>query len=129
MDVLVAAAADHQGLAAPHGHQAYPCRCFASARLVEIGEFADVVDLQAHRARADLAAFGQQPVDQLVAPVAGQDWPLVGDALYHVPACLQGGPAITARAALPELRKWMRPDLHPTTPKLGAGVTPIRVTP
>ena len=47
MDVLVAAAADHQGLAAPHGHQAHPCRSFASARLVEIGEFADVVDLQA----------------------------------------------------------------------------------
>ena len=42
-------------------------RFLASVRL------ADVVDLQVHRVLADLAASGQEPVDQLVAPSAGHD--------------------------------------------------------
>ena len=50
------------------------------------------------------------------------------DDFEHSSALIRAGES-AARAALPELRKWMRQDLHPTTPKLGAGVTPIRVTP
>jgi hypothetical protein len=37
------------------------------------------VDLQVHRVLADLTAFGQEPVDQLVAPGAGHDRPLFGE--------------------------------------------------
>src|ERR1035441_510660 len=79
VDVLVAAAAGHQGLAPPHGHEVHPCGFLASARLAEIGELADVVDLQVHRVLADLTASGQEPVDQLVAPGAGHDRPPVGE--------------------------------------------------
>ena len=39
----------------------------------------DVVNLQVHRVLADLTASGEEPVDQLVAPGAGQDRPLVGE--------------------------------------------------
>ena len=53
---------------------------FGPAWLVEVGEFADVVDLAGPSVRlADLAAFGEEPVDQLVAPGAGHDRLLVGE--------------------------------------------------
>jgi hypothetical protein len=42
-----------------------------AAGLVEVGEFADVVDLKARRGLAELAAPGHELVDQLVAPGAG----------------------------------------------------------
>src|SRR5258708_35964807 len=38
-----------------------------------------MVDLQARRVLADLAAPGQETQDQLVAPGAGHDGPLVGE--------------------------------------------------
>jgi hypothetical protein len=57
-----------------------------AARLGQVGELADVVDLHAHRGRADLAVPGQEPVDQLAAPGAGHDRPLVGeDGCAHSP--------------------------------------------
>jgi hypothetical protein len=46
MDVLVAASADHQRLAPPLGHEVHPCGSRTSARPVEIGELADVVNLE-----------------------------------------------------------------------------------
>src|SRR5258707_7888114 len=44
-----------------------------------MGELADGVDFRARRVLADLAAPGQEPQDQLVAPGAGHDGPLVGE--------------------------------------------------
>lgn len=41
--------ADHQGLSLAHRHQVYPRRPFRPSRLIEIGKFADVVDLQPAR--------------------------------------------------------------------------------
>ena len=79
MNVLVAAAADHEGLASSHGHEVHPGGFVRPAGLVEIGEFADVVNLQVPRVLADLAASGDEPMDQLVASGAGHDRPLVGE--------------------------------------------------
>jgi hypothetical protein len=73
MDALVAGTADYEGLAASLGHEMHPCGSFTSAGAVEIGELADVVNLEALLGVADLAALGKQPVDQLVAPGAGHD--------------------------------------------------------
>lgn len=67
MDVLVAAFADHKGLSFTHGHQVYPGRPFRPSWLVEIGELADVVDLQSFASLAHLALPGEQPVDQLIS--------------------------------------------------------------
>ena len=58
VDVFVASAADHQGLAPSHGHEVHPGGFVPVAGLVEIGEFANVVDLKARRGLADLAAPG-----------------------------------------------------------------------
>jgi hypothetical protein len=79
VDVFVAAAAYDQGFAPSHGHEVHPCGFVSPSRLVEIGELADVVDFQVHRVLADLTASGQEPMDQLVTPGAGQDRPLVGE--------------------------------------------------
>src|SRR5690348_45530 len=65
--------ADHEGLALAHSHQVHPCWPFRSSRFVEIGEFADVVDLQSFSSLAHLALPGQEPVNQLVAPGSGHD--------------------------------------------------------
>jgi hypothetical protein len=79
VDVLVAWAADDQGLASPHGHEVHPGGFGPAAGLVEVGEFADVVHLEAGPRLADLAVPGKESADQLVAPGAGHDWPLVGE--------------------------------------------------
>ena len=79
MDVFVAAAAGDQGHASSPGHQVHPCGFLASAKLVQICELADMVELQVHHVPADLAAPGEEPVDQLVAPGADHDRPLVGE--------------------------------------------------
>ena len=42
----MAATADHEGLAPPHGHEMHPGRFFASTRPVEVGELADVMNLE-----------------------------------------------------------------------------------
>ena len=80
MDVLVAAFADHEGLALVLGHQAYPFRLLGPPRLVEVGEFADVVDLQPGPRFAHLAPFGQEPMNRLVALRGGQRRLPVGNA-------------------------------------------------
>jgi hypothetical protein len=79
VDVFVAAAAGYQGLAPSHGHEVHPGGFLPSAGLAEIGELANVVDLEARHGLADFAAPGEEPVDQLVAPGTGHDRPLVGE--------------------------------------------------
>jgi hypothetical protein len=79
VDVLVAAVADHEGLALAHGHQAHPRRPFQPSWLVETGEFADVVDLQSGASLAQLTPPGEEPVEQLVAPGGGHDRRAIGD--------------------------------------------------
>jgi hypothetical protein len=69
----MAGTADHEGLASSSGHEVHPCGSFASAGAVEVGELADVGNLEALLGVADLTALGKQPVDQLVAPGAGHD--------------------------------------------------------
>src|SRR5436189_5745924 len=51
----------------------------ASTRPVEIGELADVMNLQVRPGVADLAVLGEEPMDQLVAPSAGDNRLLVGE--------------------------------------------------
>ena len=77
VDVLVAGAADDQGLPSSFRHEVHPGGLLRTAGPVEIGEFADVVNLEVLPRGADLTAFGEEPVDQLVALRAGQDRPLV----------------------------------------------------
>jgi hypothetical protein len=79
VDVFAAAAADHEGLAPSHGHEVHPGGFLCAAGLVEIGELADVVNLQVHRLPADLAASSDEPVDQLVAPGTGHDRSLIDE--------------------------------------------------
>ena len=79
VDVFVAAAADDEGLASAHRHEVFPARGLRSAGPVEVGEFPDVVDLKVRPGLTELAALGQEPVDQLVAPRAGQDRRSVGE--------------------------------------------------
>jgi hypothetical protein len=73
VDVLVAAFADHEGFAFPHGHQVHPRRPFSPSWLVEIGEFADVVDLESGTPFAYLTLPGQEPMDQLIEPFPVMD--------------------------------------------------------
>lgn len=68
-----------KGLASPHRHQACPGGLLPSARLVEIGEFADAMNFQTRCGLADLAAPGEEPMNQLFAFGAGHDRPLVGE--------------------------------------------------
>jgi hypothetical protein len=63
----VALFADHEGLAFAFSHQMYPRWPFWSTWLVEIGEFADVVDLQSYPCLAQFTPSGDEPTDQLVA--------------------------------------------------------------
>jgi hypothetical protein len=73
VDVLVAAFADHKGLSLTHSHQAYPRRPFRPSWLVEIGEFADVVDLQPFWSLAHLALPGEETLDQLISSGRSHD--------------------------------------------------------
>lgn len=79
MDVLVACFADHEGFASTFSHQVYPRGPFRPSWLVEISEFADVVDLQSDPPFAELALSGEEPVDQLVASNGGHDRLEIGD--------------------------------------------------
>jgi hypothetical protein len=79
VDVLAAATADHQGLAPSFGHEVHPVGFVPASWPVEVGELADVVDLKVRPGFADLAASGDEPVDQLVSLRAGHDRPSVGE--------------------------------------------------
>src|SRR5215472_10584847 len=63
----------------------HPCGFLPAARLVQVSELADMVDFEVYRAVADLAMPGHEPQDQLVAPGAGHDWPLVGEDCCALP--------------------------------------------
>ena len=73
VDGLVALFADHEGLAFALCHQVHPRWPFWSTWLVEIGEFADVVDLQSYSCLAQFTLSGYEPTDQLVAFGGGHD--------------------------------------------------------
>jgi len=73
VDVLVTAFADHKGLAFPHGHQVDPGRPFRPSWPIEIGEFANVMDLKSIASLAYLALSGEEPMDQLVSSCSGHD--------------------------------------------------------
>ena len=74
MDIPVATAADHKGFAAPLGHELYPCGSLTVARSVEVGELADVVYVEVLLGFADLTAFGEESVDDFVAPGTRHYW-------------------------------------------------------
>lgn len=79
------AAADNEGLAPSHRHQMDPCGPFPASGPVEISGLADVMDLKVRPCLADLAALGEEPVDQLVALHAGHDRPCVGECCRALP--------------------------------------------
>jgi hypothetical protein len=79
VNILVATTADHQSLAPPLGHEVHPGGLLTSTRPIEVGELADVMNLQVRPGVADLAILGEEPVDQLVAPSAGDDRLVVGE--------------------------------------------------
>jgi hypothetical protein len=54
VDVVMAGAADHEGLAAAFRHEFCPLRSGSVCGVVEIGQFADVMDLDGVRLLADL---------------------------------------------------------------------------
>jgi len=84
VDDVAAAGADHEGLAAPLGHQLRPRGLWLS-RLREVGELADLVDLSPARMFAYLAPPCEEPVDQLPARVGGQNWDAVVEDRGLVP--------------------------------------------
>ena len=50
------------------------------------------------------------------------------DDFEHSRALIRAGES-AAQAAMPEIRKWMRPELHPTNAKFGVRGSVTRVTP
>ena len=79
MDVLVAAAAGDQGLASSHRHEAHPGRSFGPAGPVEVGEFADVVNLHLTRLLADLTNVREESCDEFLVRIVNPDRLAVGD--------------------------------------------------
>src|SRR3954471_9320876 len=77
----------------------HPGRFFASTGPVEVGELADVMNLQVRPGVADLAVLGDEPMNQLVAPSAGHDRLLVGENGRALP--LERDPAKAGDQRLP----------------------------
>src|ERR1700741_2366793 len=78
VDQVVAVAADHEGLAADLGHGPGPFG-LRLAGLVEVGELADVMHLDAVRSPAELASSLGEPSDQLLVRVEGPGAQAVGE--------------------------------------------------
>jgi len=74
MDVRMAGAADHEGLAALSRHQRHPLGLVSLSGLFEVSELADLVDLHLVRLPADLAPSRLESVDQLLAKRGSRDW-------------------------------------------------------
>src|SRR5262249_35629550 len=66
MDGLMARATHNKGLASAHGHELHPRWFLSSPRLSEIGELADVVDLNWSCTPAEFTRAYQEPFHQLV---------------------------------------------------------------
>ncbi len=64
----MAAVADHKGFAAPFSHELHPHGSLPTARSVEVGELADVVNVKVLFGFANLTASGKKSVDEFVAP-------------------------------------------------------------
>src|SRR5437016_12360381 len=67
MDVVMADGASDKRFAPSFRHDLYPCGFLVAPCLVQVGELADVVDLQSCGGAAQLAASSDEPSDQLVA--------------------------------------------------------------
>src|SRR5712691_8793034 len=78
VDQVMAAAADHEGLAADRGHDLGPSG-LRLAGLAEVGQRPDVVNLDTVRSPAELASAFQQPGDQLPVRVDGPGVLAVGE--------------------------------------------------
>jgi hypothetical protein len=84
VDQVVAAAADHEGLAVDRGHDLSPSG-LRLAGLAEVGERPDVVDLDVVRSPAELASALEQPGDQLPVRVDGPGVLAVGEDRVFLP--------------------------------------------
>ena len=73
VDVVVAGGADHEGLTSPFHHDFHPRRSWR-ARLVELGELADMVDLHVTASLAELALSPDEPGDQLFVGISCLAW-------------------------------------------------------
>jgi hypothetical protein len=62
MDIFMACSTDHERLAPAHCHQSLPRWCLVPARMVEVCQFADVVDFNALPLTTELTTSCQQPV-------------------------------------------------------------------
>jgi len=56
-----------------------------AVRFIQVGELADVVNLKVRRFLAELATFGEEPMDQLVAPGTAHDRSPVGEGGSALP--------------------------------------------
>src|SRR5947209_20212379 len=63
----MAGLADHKGLASPPRHEAHPGRGVRQPHWVELGELADVVDLDVLGPFAELTPAGQEPINEFLA--------------------------------------------------------------
>ncbi len=117
VDVFMAAAADHEGLAPSHRHQMDPRGPLTASGPVEISELADVVDLKVRPCLADLAALGEEPAE--VSPST------TGKPHQHVLQTVAGYQRITAVAA--HHRIWQHAPWLPQIPpalRQGSGHSP-----
>src|SRR6266566_5883635 len=91
MDGVVAGAADDERLATFPGHEVHPRGPFGLTRSVEVGEPADLVDLDAVPLSAKLALTTREPLGDLAVTVRGG----VGDAVERnrVPVPPEGYPS------------------------------------
>ncbi|MDH2394112.1 hypothetical protein QCN29_36350 [Streptomyces sp. HNM0663] len=81
----MAVRADHEGLAAPFGHQLRP-RGLWSPRLVEVGKLADLVGLHRSETPAPLAPPRREPGEQLFAADGDRGWLMVDDDRCLLPS-------------------------------------------
>jgi len=84
VDVVVAVAADHEGLSSPFGHGLRPRLRWLSG-LDEIGQPAHVVHLHLRAPAADLTSTVEEPVDQLFVRIDGPCRDAVVDGRSLVP--------------------------------------------
>src|SRR6266508_6019578 len=71
MDVVMAGLADHEGFASSSSHDLHPAGLVRLAGTDEVGECADVMNLNGSRVVADLAPALAEPGDELASPRVG----------------------------------------------------------
>jgi hypothetical protein len=106
MDVLMAPVADDQGLAAARGHPLDPQRSLPASGPIQIGETADVMDLEGPFLGAAVLAFlREEALDDLAANAAVDCWRAVAQDRVLLPcqrdAAEHGHEWLLALAPLP----------------------------